>query len=217
MVALLRRGMASWRWWVTVAVVCLAFYALAIWLGPLIRLWPWEARVVVFGLAAIAGLVATLIIALALGWCLAFLLLGKELNRRTPKAREKFADSLMSCSTALLSATLIGPLVFPFTAFIQTMASGADPLSALVAWWQPNRWSDWHTGMFLVLFWLPFGVGLFLRKRALDVYDELSPPAPAVDPITQGAHERPSVREGGPTAHTSTNGGAQRRRRPRGK
>jgi hypothetical protein len=158
MVALLRRGMASWRWWVTVAVVCLAFIALTRWLRPFIRLWPWEAQVVVFGLSAIAGLVATLIIALPLGWCLAFLLLGKELNRRTPKAREKFADSLMSCSTTLLSATLIGLLVFPFTAFIQTMASGADPLSALVAWWQPDRWSGWHAEVFVVLYWLPSGV-----------------------------------------------------------
>jgi hypothetical protein len=179
MVALLRRCMVSWRWHVTVGVGCAAFIALTVWLEPFIRLWSWEVSVVVRGLEVIALLVVVLIIGHAFGRFLIYILLGKELNRRTPKAKEKLADSLMSVSTATQSATWIGLFVFPLTAFLQTMTSGTDPVSALMAWWRPDRWSGWHTVVFLAIFWLPLSVGLLGRRRALDFYDELSIPAPA--------------------------------------
>jgi hypothetical protein len=45
------------------------------------------------------------------------------------KAKEKPADSLMNISTTLYSAVVIGVLVFPVTAFIQSLVSGTDPTS----------------------------------------------------------------------------------------
>jgi hypothetical protein len=91
--------------------------------------------------------------------------------------------------TVVSSAAVLGLLVFPFTAFIQTMARGTDPVAALVSWWPPPWWSEWHTAVFLILFWLPMSVSLLFRRRALDLYDELPPPTPAGTPTAQETHE----------------------------
>jgi len=212
-----------------VAVGCAAFIGLTVWLGPFIRLWSWGVRVVVLGLVVMALLVAGLILGHAFASLLMYLLLGRELNRRTPKAKEKLADSLMSVSTATQSATLIGLFVFPLTAFIQTMVSGIDPVEALVSWWQrvgsswmrSAWWPGWHTVVFLVLYWLPLSIGLLFRKRALDIYDQIAPPsplpaAPAVAPTAQGTNEQPRIPAAGQTTHPSATGGSRRRRRHRG-
>jgi len=142
---------------------------------------------------------------------------GEKKGGRTAKAKEKLADSLMSFSTAVFSAIVISVLVFPFTAFIQTMARGTDPVAAVVSGWPPAWWSGWHTAVFLILFWVPFSVAMLFRRRALDLYDELPQPAPAVAPTAQGTNEQPRIPAEVQTTHASANVGARRRRRPRAK
>src|ERR1700752_5174095 len=95
MVALLRRCIASWRWRVMVAVGWAAFIGLTVWLGPFIRLWSLGVRGVVLGLVGMGLSVAGLILGHAFPALLMYLLLGKELNRRTPKAKD--GDSRDTC------------------------------------------------------------------------------------------------------------------------
>src|SRR5882724_8277877 len=99
----------------------------------------------------------------------------------------------MGFSTAVSSAVWISVLVFPFTAFIQAMTRGTDPVAAVVSWWPPAWWSEWHTAVFLFLFWVPFSVAMLFRRRALDFYDELPQPAPAVAPTAQGTNEQSRI------------------------
>ncbi|HEX9868843.1 MAG TPA: hypothetical protein VGC99_09660 [Candidatus Tectomicrobia bacterium] len=136
---------------------------------------------------------------------------------RTAKAKEKLADSLMSCSTAVFSAVCISLLIFPLTAFIQTMAREIDPVEALVSWWHPDHWSMRHAGVFLVLYWIPLGVGLWLRRRALVIYDAIASSAPAVAPTAKGTHEQLTFPDPGPPVYVRANEGSRRRRRHRTK
>jgi hypothetical protein len=190
--------------------------------GPSIAaVWPW-GLVIAQGLMLLAllvmGWIASDVLArYVVGPFLMFSLGDKKFPNRTPKAKEKAADSLMSVGTAVHSATLIGLLVFPLTAFIQTMASGTDPVSALVSWWRPDRWSWWHTGVLFALFLVPLSVGRLVQRRALDIYDEIFPPVPAVAPAAQGTTESPSAPAGVQTTLATANVGARHRRRPRAK
>jgi hypothetical protein len=143
------------------------------------------------------------------------LVLGdKKFPSRTSKAKEKAADSLMSVSNAIHSATWISLLVFPLTAFIQSRASGTDLVSALGLLWQPDRWSWWHTGVFAIVFFLPLSMGRSMQRRALDIYDQIAPPsplpaAPAVAPTTQGTNEQlriPDTSSGTDDAHQRERG-----------
>jgi hypothetical protein len=210
MAARLRTFRALWTWRMTVVVGSLVFIALTIWLWPFIASGPWSVTVAVFALGLIASIVVGLIIADTLVRymvvpLLTFSLGDQKFNSRTPKAKEKPADSLMTVGTAVHSATLIGILVFPLTASIQTMAGGTDPVSALVSWWRLDRWSWWHTGVFGLLWFVPLVWGGHVQRQALDIYDEISnpsslPPAPAADLTAQGS-----------------NWGSRRRRRHRAK
>jgi hypothetical protein len=214
MSAKLRTLMGSWQVWVIVA--CLAYIWGVRGQGPAIAaVWPrglWVAQ----GLLVVALLV--------LSWfplkylvvpCFMFLQ-GEKKGGRTAKAKEKLADSLMSFSTAVFSAIVISVLVFPFTAFIQTMARGTDPVAVVVSGWPPTWWSGWHTAVFLILFWVPFSVAMLFRRRALDLYDELSLLTPVVAPTAQGTHEQPTIPDPGPPVYVKANGGSRRRRRHRG-
>jgi hypothetical protein len=213
--AKLRTWMGSWQVWVIVA--CLAYLWGIRGQGPrIVAIWPW-------GLWIAKGLM--LLALIVLSWfslkyivvpCLMWLQ-GEKKGGRTDKAKEKLADSLMSFSTAVSSAVWISVLVFPFTALIQAMTRGTDPVEALVSGWPPAWWSWWHTAVFLILFWVPSSVALLFRRRALDLYDELSPPPPAVAPIAQGATESPSAPVGVQTTLARANAGARHRRRPRAK
>jgi len=224
--AKLRTWMGSWRVWVTIG--CLVYIGLISWQWPFIaEVWPWGLVI-----AQVLGLLALLFVGLIFSDTLVRYILvpfltrlqGKKIDDRTAKAKEKFADSLMSISTAVYSAVVIGLFVFPFTLLIQTMVRGIDPVDALVSWWQsaggswmrPPWLSGWHKGLLFVLCWLPLGVGQLFRRQALDLYDALYQPAQAVTPTAQGTHERPSFREDVPTAHASSTGGSRRRRRHRG-
>jgi hypothetical protein len=213
--AKLRMLIRSWRVWVIVA--CLTYILGIHGRGPaIVTVWPrglWCA----FGLFVIALLV--------LGWFFAKYLVapglmylqGAKLDERTAKAKEKLADSLMSFSTAVLSAVWISVLVFPLTGFIQATARGIDPLEVMVSWWPPVWWSWRHTAVFLILFWVPFSVSLVFRRKALDMYDDLSPAALAGAPTTQGTHAQSTTLDPGPPVYIRANRGARHRRRPRAK
>ena len=223
--AKLRTWMGSWRVWGTVS--CLAYMGLVRWQGPFIAAaWPgglWIAQ----GLALLTlPFLALIVVDSLVRHVLApffTLIEGKKIGDRTAKAKEKSADSLMSCSTAIFSALLIGVLVFPFTVFIQTMARGTDPVSALVSWSQsvggswmsPAWWSWWHTGVLFVLFWLPLSFGMWGRKQALDLYDMIAPSTPVVAQTSQETPERPTVLDPGPPVYVRMNEGSRRRRRHR--
>jgi hypothetical protein len=215
----LRTVLRSWRVWM--AVVCVVYLGL----GPLVMralaAWPGAVNVA-YGLAVLALLFMSWIVGdvftrYVISPFLMVSLGDKKWTSRTPKAKEKAADSMMSVGTAVHSATFISLLVFPFTAFIQTMASGTDPVSALASWWQPDRWSWWHTIMLLGLFFIPLSVGRQAQRRALDIYDELSPSTPVVAPATEVTHEPPRSLDPGPPVYVRANEGSRRRRHHRTK
>jgi hypothetical protein len=143
----------------------------------------------------------------------------KELNKRTTKAREKFADALMNFSTAICSATAIAVLVAPLAAFIQLTTSGANPVVQLP--WVLRISGMWEALLFnialFILFWLPFGTARWFRRRALDIYDEIATLARADAAVAQGTHERPSVLAEVEMRHASANEGSRRHRRHRAK
>ena len=167
--------------------------------------WPWGEWIAV-GLGVLAVMVVCwivldLFIRYVLHPFFMAVLGDKKSSSRTPKAKEKFADSLMSVSNAVHSATWISLLVFPLTAFIQSMAGGTDPVAKLVDWWRPDRWSWWHTGMFITLFLLPLHRARSMQLQALDLYDEVSgtssPPGESGSDMSEFSasiddqHERP--------------------------
>jgi hypothetical protein len=109
-----------------------------IWTGiellPETAAWPWRVRIVVYGLLVLGLLAIFVHIVIVTGSAIAQVLLMGALSRieeRTNKAKEKFADGLMSVSNTIHSATLLGLLVVPLTAFIQTIVSGKDPVPLL--------------------------------------------------------------------------------------
>jgi hypothetical protein len=212
--AKLRTWIGSWQVWVIVA--CLAYIGGIYGRGPAIdAIWP-SGLMIAQGLFLLALLVLSWFLVKYLVVPFLLFLQGWKNGGRTAKAKEKFADSLMSTSTAISSAMWIAIFVFPFTAFIQTMAGGTDPVAALVAWWQPDRWSWWHLAVFVGLLWLPLIMAVLLRREALDIYDELSPPALAGAPTAQGTREQTTISDPGPPPSARANGGSWRRRRHRG-
>jgi hypothetical protein len=216
--AKLRTWMGSWRVWVTIG--CLAYIWGVRGRGPaIIAVWPWGLWVAqglrLLALFFICWIVSEILTRYVFG-PLFTVLEGKKLNNRTAKAKEKFADSLMSLSTTLFSAVAISVLVFPLTAFMQAMAKGIDLVETLTQW-QPPPWSLWYPGVFIVLYLLPLSLGLLVRRRALDLYDEISPPAPVGAPTAQGPHEQPTVPDPGPPVYVRANVGSRRRRRHRTK
>jgi hypothetical protein len=100
------------------------------------------------------------------------LLLGVQFQRRTDKAKEKLADSLMSMSTTLLNGVFLGVLVFPLTAFIQSFVSGKDPVPALQTWLSSLTWT--HVGLFGGFFIIPAVVANLARTSALTIYDAIA-------------------------------------------
>jgi hypothetical protein len=116
------------------------------------------------------------------GSVLAHLILGllsPQLQRRTDRAKEKYADSLMSLSTAMLSAVFIGLFVVPVTAFIKALADQAfagqmDLLSPLWTWFTSGRFTIRHAILFVVVFYVPLFIAARFRKWALNLYDDLA-------------------------------------------
>jgi hypothetical protein len=200
-----------------VVLSCLAFIGGVRDRGPAIAaVWPKGPWVVQWLLVVALLVLSWFLLKHLVVPCLMFLKSDKG-GSRTAKAKEKLADSLMSFSTAVSSAVMIGVLVFPLTVFIQAMAKGIDPLGAVASWWPPEWWSWWHTAVFLILFWLPFSISLLFRRRALDLYDELPPPAPAEAPTTPGTCAPPPVSDPGPPVYVRANKGAQHHQRSRTK
>ena len=93
--------------------------------------WPWSGYIV-FGLLMLAGLVLVGIMLYVFVYYMAgpalTSIVEKELDKRTAKAKEKYADGLMSLNTAICSATFIAVLLFPLTAFIQSISNMTNPV-----------------------------------------------------------------------------------------
>jgi hypothetical protein len=184
-----RMWLKSWLVWA--AIVCVVYlYLVGTYALRIEALWPWAwpwSGYIVFGSLLLALLILDCIGAYVLVYHMAgpslTSFVDKELNKRTAKAKEKYADGLMSFSTALCSATFIAGLLFPLTAFIQAITSVTNPV-AQVPWVlqhleHARGWWLFYEFVLFALFWLPLGVATWFRKRALDLYDELSPPTPA--------------------------------------
>jgi len=213
--AKLRTWIRSWRVWVIVA--CLAYIGGIYGRGPSIAaVWPLGLEIakelILLALLVLSWFLLKYLVVPFLMW-----LQGEKKDGQTDKAKEKFADSLMSVSNAIQSATWISVLVFPLTAFIQAMTRGIDPVAVVVSWWPPPWWSGWHTAVFVGVYFLPLMVSVLFRGRALNLYDKLSPPAPAVVPTAQGTNAQPRIPAEGQTTHASATGSARRGRRPRAK
>jgi hypothetical protein len=223
----------NWRmWlksrWVWAWAVCLVSMWLVGKYAPRIEvLWPWAWPWAGY-IAYVLGLLASLFLVGRMYYVFVYHMVrsslmsfvDKELHKRTAKAKEKYADGLMSFSTAICSATFIAILLFPLTAYIQAITSGTKPvvpwvLQHLLMEHGPGWWWFYEFVLF-ALFWLPLGVATWFRRRALALYDEISSPAPAVTPTAQGTHEQSTIPDPGPSAYVRANGGSRRRRRHRG-
>jgi hypothetical protein len=221
----------KWRmwlksWWVWAAIVCFVYlclfgkYALRI-----EALWPWA-----WPWSGYIALVSLLLVLLVLDGIMLYVLVyymagpsltsfvDKELNKRTAKAKEKYADGLMSFSTAICSATFIAGLLFPLTAYIQAITSGTKPVAPWVLQYlehTPGWWLFYEFVLF-TLFLLPLSVATWFRRRALALYDEIATLAPADAPVAQGTTKQSTIPDPGPPVYVKANGGSRRRRRHRG-
>jgi hypothetical protein len=224
MSAKLRMWLKSW--WVWAAIVCFVYlWLVGKYAPPIEALWPWASPWSGY-IVSVSLLLALLILGCILGYGAAyfvtesFLMLfeDKELNKRTAKAKEKYADGLMSVSTALCSATFIAVLLFPLTAFIQAITSGTKPVAPWVLQYLEHApgWWLFYEFLLFALFWLPLGVATWFRRRALALYDEIATLAPADAPVAQGTTKQSTIPDPGPPVYVKANGGSRRRRRHRG-
>jgi hypothetical protein len=139
-----------------------------------------RVRIVVFCLFWIALLVCYVILMIPVGRGFAkFLLMGALPDKvdRTDKAKEKFADSLMSVSNTIHSAILLGILVIPLTAFMQAIMSGKDLLPPLLDYLHTAGTGgpmNWHGFLLGILIFVPSSAASYMRKQALNLYDELA-------------------------------------------
>ncbi len=165
--------------------------------------WPPRVLLVVLGLFWIGFLVFFgVMVRFAGGGMARFLLMGvlPDIANRTDKAKEKFADSLMSVSNTIHSATLLGILVIPLTVFLQTIASGKDPVPLLLDYLRTTgagtgETARWHGYLLGFLIFVPAGAASYMKRQALDLYDELSaraalPPALRWQPKSLGNRSR---------------------------
>jgi hypothetical protein len=98
----------------------------------------------------------------------------RPIQHRTDKAKEKFADGLMSMSRAIQNAIAIGILIFPFTAYLQAFVRGIDPIVALQTWTSSARLTLLHLVGLVVSFSAPFLFAQLFRRRALNLYDDIA-------------------------------------------
>lgn len=98
-----------------------------------------------------------------------------KLEQRSLKAKEKFADSLMSLANTIHSAVLIGVLVLPLTTFIAGVFSGAEPVS----FWAILARMSWpQIGIFGIVYLAPIIAGGYAKEKAMDIYDEVAKSSP---------------------------------------
>lgn len=93
-----------------------------------------------------------------------------KLSEHSVKAKEKFADGLMSVSNSIHAATFVGILVLPLTSFITMAISGSVnfSISAIL-----TRMSWYQIWIFGFLYLVPIAVGMYGREVALRLYDEI--------------------------------------------
>jgi hypothetical protein len=183
--ARLRTVWASWRRSLLVLIGCLTYIALV---QATVRLFPsvapslghvWLIIAVVYFLAAYAaGFVGIYMVGAVVAGTLTRVLTRAfpetPWAKRSDKAKEKFADSLLSVSNAVASATAIAVLVVPFTAFVQAMATQRDLGVLLSPLLKPGGLPGWQVVVLMGLFFLPLAVSVRFRKKAMDIYDEIT-------------------------------------------
>jgi cytosine/uracil/thiamine/allantoin permease len=95
-----------------------------------------------------------------------------KISERTRKSREVHAENLLKVSTSLVTAFFITILIVPIGAILKSMfePTGSITLKGLTVW------------LFSIKVWIfilcEIGVAkvaFSLRKKALDIYDELYP------------------------------------------
>lgn len=95
-----------------------------------------------------------------------------KLEKHSVKAQEKFADHLMSVATSIITATFIGVLVVPLSAFVNAfIVPNQQPLSFLGIF---SRMSWGSIVTFGVLYAIPLLMAEFARSHALRIYDRVS-------------------------------------------
>ena len=172
-----------WYLWLGIGgiVVVTIIYAMVM-LSPELALWPPRVLLVVYGLFWIGCLAffGALVRSAGRGFA-RFLLMGilSDIHDRTDKAKEKFADSLMSVSNTIHSATLLGILVVPLTVFLQTIVSGKDPVPLFLDYLRTvgagtGETARWHGLLLGFLICVPAVAASHMKRQALDLYDELS-------------------------------------------
>ncbi|WP_145020245.1 hypothetical protein [Geobacter argillaceus] len=95
-----------------------------------------------------------------------------ELKDRSTKAQEKHADQLMTISTGIFSATFLGVLVVPLSAFIASLLGTSQTMLRVSGIFTRITWID--VFKFAILYFVPLGVAGYARKRALGIYDRIS-------------------------------------------
>lgn len=95
---------------------------------------------------------------------------ANKLEERSNKAKEKFADSLMTLANIIYGAIFVAMLSFPVTAFVSAMYQAADPFSFLAP---VNQFSWQRIVIFCAAFIVPLVVAFWARRKAMDLYDEL--------------------------------------------
>jgi hypothetical protein len=189
----LRTFLASWRRFLLVFVGCLAYLTLV---EVTVRVFPsvapalgygWLVIVGLYLLAALAfgliGIYLTVVVMAALTPVLRRVFADTPWAERSDKAKEKHAESLLTMSNAIASATFIAILVAPLTAFLQAMVTRRDLGSLLSPFLTPGGLPGWQLIALSVLFFVPLVFSALAKKNALDVYDELAKPALPEPPL----------------------------------
>src|SRR5258706_3064521 len=93
-------------------------------------------------------------------------------TKRSNKAREKFADYLLSSSKTTATTTLLALLVLPLTGFIQAVWSD-DPVPSFIDCIRRiTARIDLASFAFVLL--SPLALARWTREQALNIYDELA-------------------------------------------
>ena len=96
------------------------------------------------------------------------------LKKRSDKAKEEFAKSLLTVGSQIHGALIIALFVVPLSALTSAyLKSGKVQLPSLH---QLNNFAAWYsTPLFIFIFHSTF-VGIVFKNKALDILDELQKP-----------------------------------------
>lgn len=98
-----------------------------------------------------------------------------KLSDRSPKSKEKFADSLMAVANMIHGAVLVSIFVFPLTAFLTAIFGNQEPFS-FIAIIRRMTWAN--VGLFALVYLVPIVAGVKAKEKAMDLYDEVAKSSP---------------------------------------